>query len=368
MEWQPEPESLRQLIQLLNSTQSVDNEVQQQNNQRLEELRQVPDFINYLLFVLVAMKEESATVRAVAGLLLKNSVRQDFNTIPPHVLEYVKRKSIDAIGDPDTLVRHTLGTVIATSVALGKIRNWPEILPRLMQLLDSSEYPVVEGAWDILHKICEECGLELDEPLNDGTLPLNIMLPKFITFFASDLPVLREYAITTTTIFVSKRSVCMQPMIDAFVVELFKRANDENPDVLKAVCRAVVSLLETRPEKLMPELENVVNYMIYTTQHSDPDIAMEACEFWLVFCEQEELVESLRPFLSRVIPTLMRGMVYTERDLMMLDNDDDDAVVPDSDQDIKPRHHKARTHDHHDGGGAGNDSDEDEYVDEDEDD
>ncbi|KAJ1933260.1 hypothetical protein GGF37_006787, partial [Kickxella alabastrina] len=191
MEWQPEPESLRQLIQLLNSTQSVDNEVQQQNNQRLEELRQVPDFINYLLFVLVAMKEESATVRAVAGLLLKNSVRQDFNTIPPHVLEYVKRKSIDAIGDPDTLVRHTLGTVIATSVALGKIRNWPEILPRLMQLLDSSEYPVVEGAWDILHKICEECGLELDEPLNDGTLPLNIMLPKFITFFASDLPVLR---------------------------------------------------------------------------------------------------------------------------------------------------------------------------------
>ncbi|KAJ1866237.1 Transportin-2, partial [Coemansia sp. RSA 486] len=103
MEWQPEPESLRQLIQLLNSTQSPDNEVQQQNNQRLEELRKVPDFINYLLFVLVAMKEESATARAVAGLLLKNSVRQDFGSIPPHVLEYVKRKSIDAIGDPDTL-------------------------------------------------------------------------------------------------------------------------------------------------------------------------------------------------------------------------------------------------------------------------
>ncbi|KAJ2778423.1 hypothetical protein GGI15_004181 [Coemansia interrupta] len=376
MEWQPEPESLRQLIQLLNSTQSLDNEIQQQNNQRLEELRKVPDFINYLLFVLVVMKDESATVRAVAGLLLKNSVRQDFSSIPPHVLEYVKRKSIDAIGDPDTLVRHTLGTVIATSVALGKIRNWPEILPRLMQLLDSAEYPVVEGAWDILHKICEECGLELDEPLDDGTRPLNVMIPKFLSFFGSELPVLREYAIATTTIFVSKRSECMQPMIDTFVVELFKRANDENPEVLKAVCRAIVALLETRPEKLMPELENVVNYMIYTTQHSDPDIAMEACEFWLAFCEQEELVESLRPFLSRVIPTLMRGMVYTDRDLMMLDNDDDDAVVPDSDQDIKPRHHRARTHDHHEGGGAGSgddgegdagDSDEDDDYDSEED-
>ncbi|KAJ1838382.1 hypothetical protein LPJ73_007094, partial [Coemansia sp. RSA 2703] len=340
----------------------------QQNNQRLDELRKVPDFINYLLFVLVVMKDESAAVRAVAGLLLKNSVRQHFSSIPPHVLDYVKRKSIDAIGDPDTLVRHTLGTVIATSVALGKIRNWPEILPRLMQLLDSAEYPVVEGAWDILHKICEECGLELDEPLDDGTRPLNVMIPKFLSFFGSELPLLREYAIATTTIFVSKRSECMQPMIDTFVVELFKRANDENPEVLKAVCRAIVALLETRPEKLMPELENVVSYMIYTTQHSDPDIAMEACEFWLAFCEQEELVESLRPFLSRVIPTLMRGMVYTDRDLMMLDNDDDDAVVPDSDQDIKPRHHRARTHDHHEGGGAGSgDEGEGDDVDSDED-
>lgn len=33
MDWQPEPGSLQQLIQLLNSTQSTDNAVQQQNNQ-----------------------------------------------------------------------------------------------------------------------------------------------------------------------------------------------------------------------------------------------------------------------------------------------------------------------------------------------
>ncbi|KAJ2842096.1 Transportin-1, partial [Coemansia erecta] len=73
MDWQPEPESLKQLIQLFNSTQTADNVVQQQNNQRLEELRKVPDFINYLLFVLVVMKEENSMVRAVAGLLLKNN-------------------------------------------------------------------------------------------------------------------------------------------------------------------------------------------------------------------------------------------------------------------------------------------------------
>ncbi|KAJ2385586.1 hypothetical protein H4S02_004258, partial [Coemansia sp. RSA 2611] len=368
MEWQPEPESLRQLIQLFNSTQSVDNAVQQQNNQRLEELRRVPDFINYLLFVLIVMKDENSTVRAVAGLLLKNNVRQDFASIPPHVLEYVKRKSIDAIGDPDTLVRHTLGTVIATIVALGKIRSWPEILPRLMQLLDSPDYPVVEGSWDILRKICDECTRELEDPLDDGTLPLNVMLPRFLSFFSSDSPTLREYAISTTTLFVRESSECMKPMMDTFVVELFKRANDDNSEVLKAVCKAVVALIETRPDMLMPELENVVNYMIHTSQNSDPDIAMEACEFWLSFCEQEEMVESLKPFLSQVIPTLMRGMVYSEEDLMVLDNNDDDAVVPDSEQDIKPRHHRARTHEHHGAAAGGSSNSDGGSIHEDEDD
>ncbi|KAJ1836451.1 hypothetical protein LPJ63_000239 [Coemansia sp. RSA 2711] len=347
MEWQPEPESLQQLIQLLNSTNMADNAVQQQNNQRLEQLSQVPDFINYLLYVLVFMKDESSLVRTVAGLLLKNKVKQDFEQIPRSVLEYVVRKSIDGIGDPVTMVRHTLGTVVATVVALGKVGNWPDVLPRLLQLLDSSEYVVVEGGWDILHKICEECDQELEEPLPDGTRPLNVMIPKFLTFFGAESPVLREYAISTTTLFVTQRSESMQPMMDTFVVELFKRANDDNAEVLKAVCKAVVALVESRPDKLMPELENVVNYMIHTTQHSDPDIAMEACEFWLSFCEQEELVESLKPFLNRVVPTLMRGMVYSDEDLLMLDHDDNDAVVPDSDQDIRPRHHRARTHDQH---------------------
>ncbi|KAJ2449610.1 hypothetical protein EV183_004790 [Coemansia sp. RSA 2336] len=368
MEWQPEPENLRQLIQMLNSTNMADNAVQQQNNQLLEQLSQVPDFINYLLYVLVFMKDESSLVRTVAGLLLKNKVRQDFERIQRDVLEYVVRKSIDGIGDPITMVRHTLGTVVATVVALGKVSNWPDVLPRLLQLLDSNDYTVVEGSWDILHKICEECDQELEEPMPDGTRPLNVMIPKFLTFFSAESPVLREYAISTTTLFVTQRSECMQPMMDTFVVELFKRANDDNAEVLKAVCKAVVALVESRPDKLMPELENVVNYMIHTTQHSDPDIAMEACEFWLSFCEQEELVESLKPFLDRVVPTLMRGMVYSEEDLLMLDNDDNDAILPDSDQDIRPRHHRARTHDQHQADTQASDGESDEESDDDSDD
>ncbi|KAJ1933648.1 hypothetical protein EC988_009052, partial [Linderina pennispora] len=114
MEWRPDPVSLNELMQLLTNTQSNDNQVQQENNRRLNELRKVDDYINYLLYVLINMQEATGPVRAVAGLLLKNNVRQDFDKIPTDVLSYVKIRSLEAVGDNDTLVRHTLGTVIAT--------------------------------------------------------------------------------------------------------------------------------------------------------------------------------------------------------------------------------------------------------------
>ena len=318
------------------------------------------------------MSDQPAPIRAVAGLLLKNNVRQDFYNIPPQVLSYVKQKALSSIGDPDTLVRHTLGTIIATIVKLGKISGWPEALPSLMQHLHSSQYNVIEGAWDVLHKICEESSPDLEQPLPDGTRPLSIMIPEFLKFFSHENPHLCNCAIETTTIFVSFRSEQMQQFIDGFVTELFKQANHTDNEVRKSVCKAVVAILETRPDKLLPEIENVVNYMLFSTQSDDKALAMEACEFWLSFCEQDDLVFQLKPHLSNIIPVLLKSMVYDEEDLLLLDNDEDDAVVPDSEQDIKPRHHQARTHDHHTaaahGASVGIEDEEDEEDEEDFDD
>ncbi|KAJ1917309.1 hypothetical protein H4219_003268 [Mycoemilia scoparia] len=372
MEWKPEPSSLMQLIELLKNTQSSDNQVQHLNHQRLDELRKVPDFINYLLYVLTSMSDQPAPVRAVAGLLLKNNVRQDFFNISPEVLSYVKQKAIESIGDADTLVRHTLGTIIATIVKLGTISGWPEVLSSLLQLLGSSQFNVVDGAWDVLHKICEECSPDLEKPLPDGTRPLNVMIPEFLKFFSHENAHICNCAIETTTIFVSMHSEQMQQFMDGFVTEIFKQANHTDSNVRRSVCKGVVAILETRPDKLLPEMENVVNYMLFSTQSDDKTLAMEACEFWLSFCEQDEMVYHLKPHLGNIVPVLLKSMVYDEEDLLLLDADEEDAVVPDSEQDIKPRHHQARTHDHHtanqnSASGEGEDDDDEDYDDDDDD-
>ncbi|CAG8553062.1 7040_t:CDS:10 [Diversispora eburnea] len=341
MEWMPTPEGLSQLLQLLKDSVSSDNEIHTMIQQKLESFNKIPDYPNYLVYILTQMPQEEASTRAIAGLLLKNTIRVYFSTIQRDVLSYVKTLSIKGLGDSDVMVRGIVGNVITTIVTRGGLADWPRVLPSLMELLDSPDYNV--GSFGALQKICEDSARELDQDI-DGTRPLNFMIPKIITFFDSPHVKIRVYAVSCVNQFILMRSNSLYIHIDAFVAALFKRASDENSEVRKNVCQALVMLLEVRPDKLMPEISNVVEYMLYSTQDQDEQVALEACEFWLAFAEQEELREHLRPFLPRIVPVLLKGMVYSEMDIMTLGGDEDDTNVPDSDTDIKPRFHRAKTH------------------------
>lgn len=44
-------------------------------------------------------------------------------------------------------------------------------------------------------------------------------------------------------------------------------------------------------------------------QDADEEVALEAAEFWLAFCESELGMELLQPVMSRLIPVLMHNMV-----------------------------------------------------------
>ena len=60
--------------------------------------------------------------------------------------------------------------------------------------------------------------------------------------------------------------------------------------------------------------------------------------------------QALVDFLPQLVPVLLKGMVYSEEDMLALcAQDDDDEAQPDRPEDIKPRFHKNRVM----GGGAG---------------
>ncbi|EFA10900.2 Importin subunit beta-like Protein [Tribolium castaneum] len=342
MEWTPQQEGLREILTLLKESQSPDTATQRTVQQKLEELNKYPDFNNYLMFVLTKLTSEDEPTRSLSGLILKNNVKTHYNSLQPSVTNFVKNECLQAVGDPSPLIRATVGILITTIASKGDLSSWPELLPALCTMLDSQDYNVCEGAFGALQKICEDSAEALDADTTNN--PLEILIPKFLQFFNHSSPKIRSYAIGCVNQFITHRAKALMSHIDSFLTNLFHVATDDDPEVRKNVCRALVMLLEVRLDRLIPQIENIIEYMLVRTQDADEGVALEACEFWLSLAEQPVCRNVLGPYLSRLIPVLVRSMKYSEIDIILLKGDvEEDETVPDRDEDIRPRFHKSKT-------------------------
>jgi len=366
MAWQPQEEGLKQILQLLKESQSPDTATQRAVQQKLEELNKFPDFNNYLIFVLTKLTTEDEPTRSLSGLILKNNVKAHYHKLVPTVTEFIKAECLSAVGDPSPLIRATVGILITTIASKGELTAWQELLPTLCSMLDSQDYNICEGAFGALQKICEDSTEFLDsDALNR---PLNILIPKFLQFFKHSSAKIRSHAIACVNQFIIIRTQALMLHIDLFIENLFYLATDDDAEVRKNVCRALVMLLEVRMDRLVPQMHNIIEYMLMRTQDPDEGVALEACEFWLSLAEQQICKEVLAQHLPRLVPILVNGMKYSEIDIILLKGDvEEDEMVPDRDEDIRPRFHKSRTHTvkHTDPDSAEVDGDDDDGMDDD---
>uniref|UniRef100_A0A672QJD9 Transportin-1 n=1 Tax=Sinocyclocheilus grahami TaxID=75366 RepID=A0A672QJD9_SINGR len=359
-QWKPDEQGLQQILQLLKESQSPDTSTQRSVQQKLEQLNQYPDFNNYLIFVLTKLKTEDEPTRSLSGLILKNNVKAHYQNFPNGVSDFIKNECLQNIGDSSPLIRATVGILITTIASKGELQNWPELLPKLCLLLDSEDYNTCEGAFGALQKICEDSAEILDSDMLDR--PLNVMIPKFLQFFKHNSPKIRSHAIACVNQFIISRTQALMLHIDPFIENLFALAGDEEPEVRKNVCRALVMLLEVRLDRLLPHMHNIIEYMLQRTQDQDENVTLEACEFWLTLAEQPVCKEVLCGHLPKLIPVLVNGMKYSEIDIILLKGDvEEDEAIPDNEQDIRPRFHRSRTvAQQHEGGDSIEEEDDDE--------
>ncbi|CAG9759260.1 unnamed protein product [Ceutorhynchus assimilis] len=343
MDWTPQEDGLREILTLLRESQSPDTATQRAVQQKLEELNKFPDFNNYLMFVLTKLTTEDEPTRSLSGLILKNNVKSHFQNLEPNVAVYIKTECLQAVGDASPLIRATVGILITTVASKGDLSSWPELLPALCNMLDSTDYNMCEGAFGTLQKICEDSAEALDADTTNR--PLDILIPKFLQFFNHSSSKIRSFAIGCVNQFIIQRSHALMFHIDAFLQSLFQVATDDDSEVRKNVCRALVMLLEVRMDRLISQIDNIIEYMLVRTQDADEGVALEACEFWLSLAEQPICKNVLSNHLNRLIPILVRGMKYSEIDIILLKGDvEEDDTVPDKEEDIRPRFHKSKTH------------------------
>jgi transportin-1 len=112
--------------------------------QRLEALGKIPDFANYLVYILTQMSNEETTVRSVSGLILKNHLAQMGDQVPAESIEYVKSVIIPALSLQEDILRRTATQVIAMLMAILLPNNWLDGLSRLMQLIESNNIDEAE--------------------------------------------------------------------------------------------------------------------------------------------------------------------------------------------------------------------------------
>ena len=158
--WSPKPAEL-QLVFTLLSDPLPGAAASQSHYQQLEQLKAYPEFSNYLAYILACCKQEPASMRAKAGLQLKNTVKEQWDRMSGAQQEYIKAAVIESMSAEKGL-HHVVGTIIANIAVRCRIVGWPGILQHLIAVTRLSRTPTCRlVAFNAVSKICEDAGKEL---------------------------------------------------------------------------------------------------------------------------------------------------------------------------------------------------------------
>jgi len=315
----------------------------------LKNAKASPDFPNYLAYLFSSSQppptvtlslENYHIARSAAAIMLKNSVKASYRAISDPSKTYIRSVILAGLQDLNPQIRSYAGNVITELVKQGGLLAWPALLPDLISLVENKEGNIPpqtqEGAIAALFKICEDNKKAMERDYG-GQRPVNFLFPKLLEFTGSPLPKVRATALACTHVFMAEKSPVVYTCIDQILSHLFQLASDPSSEVRKFVCRSFTHVAETSPEKLLPHMQGLVDYTVAQQRNKeDPELALDATEFWLTIGEDKNLVGSLGPYLRLIVPALLEGMVYSEDDILRLEGEQEDAEEEDRAEDIKP--------------------------------
>ncbi|KAI9726342.1 MAG: hypothetical protein M1828_001616 [Chrysothrix sp. TS-e1954] len=350
--WTPQREQLQQLAQYLSDSLSGRDPNTRKNAEvMLKQAKASPDINNYLCFLLsgsggalqdVTLPQDSLlTARSAAGIMLKNDIKTYFESINPNSIAYIKDNILHGLQDESGQIRSFTGNVITELIRQAGVMGWPEVVGALLAMAandgGSTTLKTQEGAMDAVKKVCEDNKRILSKRTNSHS-PLEAMIPKFLELMSSPSSDVRAKAIGSLNIFVPEKSETILQALDTILARLFGLAEDLNDEVRRMVCRSLVSIAEVSPSRVIPHMKGLVQYML-TQQKEEayPDLQLEAAEFFLFIGEDKSLRSSLEPYLATIVPVLLESMIYSEEDILRLDDEAEDAEEDDREQDIKPQ-------------------------------
>ncbi|EFJ40829.1 hypothetical protein VOLCADRAFT_107966 [Volvox carteri f. nagariensis] len=317
--WQPTQDGVLQLVNLLTLYQQPGTN-QSKVFQQLEGYRAYPDFNNYLAFIFATGEQ-----LPVEGALLP-------------LLGHVNRQ-----------LRHTSGTIASVITGLGGLDEWPELAAALPHCLQAEDANVLDGALDTLYKILEDHPSQIEVELAGagGALASSLLVPPLLQLMRSPVDDVRCMAVACLNLMAPHMPKGLQDNVDGYLQGLFALANDSSNRVRKEVVSGLVASTTTLADKLVPFMAQLVEYMLASNEHSDPAVALAAAEFWTAYLDLQLDPGLLRPYLARLIPVLLKNMVFDEYDDEVAEAEAAESAPTqkeDRDQDVKPFMPRTREH------------------------
>ncbi|KAL6765647.1 ARM repeat-containing protein [Haematococcus lacustris] len=347
--WAPQEAGVLQLCNLFRDLQQGLN--QAQILKQLDEYRAYPDFDNYLAFIFAQGDQVPIDVRQAAGLYLKNDLKHHFVTTTDSQRQYLKDVLLQLVAHPEKSIRQTAGTCISVVVVHAGFATWPQMVQAMQACLSSSDLHAITGGLDTLYKIVEESPVQMDVTLAQGpggpstaTTVSCVLVPPLLQLLQHSSADVRCQACACLNLMARDQPLGIANNSDRYVHGLFGLAHDSSSAVRAEVCRGLVALLTVQPDKLQPFMAQVIEYMLASNEMPDASVALESCEFWIAFCEAQLGPEVLQPYLTRLVPLLMKNMVFEASDEVVVEAEEEEAAGAAGRQDraseLRPQHHK----------------------------
>jgi hypothetical protein len=376
--FQPNPEELNSTFLVLQALRDPSRPDHVQAMQGLEGFCGNGSFILHLVYVFVrgATVPAPMDIRALSGFILKNYGLVQLQNLPVMVVQMFKSELLGALQDPLSDIQNTAGIIFGKLTKSFSIEIWGDMLPPLFSMLDyqsPEQFVGVDGALHAIKRICED---SCDKLLSKGpvtaaniTSPLDVLVPKLLRLFQHPVASIRLKAIQSMNALIfliaepTEEEELYSPQqsssslsrlghgreafiihINAFLQGISHLAEDPLPEVRLAVCQAIVSLASYQLAVLQPAYESICAFMLNAVRDPTEAVAMEACEFFAVLCDNPDARGTLIRLFPTLLPLLIGHLKLSTEQLTQERADEEAAARGDKDLNIKPIHHKVSNH------------------------
>ena len=361
-------------------------------------------------------------LRQMAGLLLKNALGRPpwaagagaqtdglgrpaggYYRLPPAAAAEIRQILQGLLADPhSSQVRRVASTAVATAAVASEHRRmmgiepslplgeWPELLPSLLRSVETglagaaaaaagdaqaaagtAAFAALDGSLLTLRKLLEDdpAGFE-----RDSGPSFNGLVHHLLQCLSCPAASVRQEGLRCLHGLVGPWPGSLVVRMDEYLGGLSVLASDADPEVRRLVCQSIGTIMASRTEYLAPHIGPVAEFILKATEDPDDDVRLEACEFWLTLSSIAEIdddngeahaftprmMEVGRNILPRLVPVLLRGMVYDEekREELLEDNARDESDAADRDQDVAPVFHSSKAKGQGKGDGQGGEEEE----------